>query len=78
MLPVGWGVHIGRHIRGCQSLDLLLHTRLHTFKHSAASSKNDVLEEIAPDVSMALYDGIVGVLMNSVMIVLHLLSPVRG
>ena len=55
-------------------MNFLLHARLHALEHGAASSKHDVTEEVAPDVTIAPYDGLVGVLMDSLNALFHLIE----
>jgi len=78
VLPIGRGVDLGHQVRGSQCLNFLLHARLHAFEHRAAASKHDVAEKVPPDVTLALHDGVVGVLVDTILAALHLLAPVRG
>lgn len=48
-------------------MNLLGHARLNALEHGAAAGKHDVSEEVPADVLVALHDGVVGVLVDTVL-----------
>ena len=53
-----------------------MHAFLHSLEHCAASSEYDILEQITPDVTLTFDNCIVGILVNTVLVVLHPFVPV--
>ena len=75
MLSIGGRVNVGKQVRGSQSLHFFLHTITHALEHRAATRKHNVLEQVSPDVFLALDDSLICVLMDSILTFLHLLAP---
>lgn len=76
MLSIGRRVNTWLQVRGSQCLNFLLHAFFHSLEHCAASSEYDISEQILPDVTLTLDNCIVGVLVNTILVVLHLSKPV--
>jgi len=58
-------------------LYFFLHACLHSFEHRAATSQHNASKQVLPNVFLAFDDGVVSVLVDAILVVLHLLSPVR-
>lgn len=78
VLSVGRGVHNRLKVRWRQCLNFLLHARLHALEHCASTCQNDVLEQVLPDVFLALDDCVIRVLMDAVLIVFCSILKVPG
>jgi hypothetical protein len=76
VLPVCGRFDLGLIVRGSESLDFFSHTISHALEHSATSSENNVPEKVLLDVTVTFHDGVVGELVNSVLVVVVLLSIV--
>ena len=75
MLSIGGRVNIRRQVRWRQSLNFFLHALLHSLEHGAAAGEDDIFEQVPPDVLLALDDCLVSVLMDSILTLIHLLTP---
>ena len=76
MFSISWGEYFWREVGRSKRLYFLLHTCLHSFEHRSTTGKDYIFEKVPPDVSLALDNRIVGVLMDAILSILHLGSPV--
>ena len=79
MFSISRGEHFRCEVGWSKRLYFLLHTSLHSFEHRSSTGKDYVFEKVLPDVSLALNDSVVGVLMNAIrrLSILHLVGPRR-
>ena len=61
-----WGDDLDLHGGWGEGGDLLLHTVSNTWVHGGASRQDGVSVQVFPDVNIALHDGVVGGLMDTV------------
>ena len=76
MFSISRGEYFGCEVGRSKRLYFLLHTCLHSFEHRCSTGKDYIFEKVPPDVALALDDSVVGVLMDAIRILLHLLAPV--
>ena len=72
MFSISWGEYFGREVGRSKRLYFLLHTCLHSFEHRSTAGKDYIFEKVPPDVTLALDNSVVGVLMDAIRILLHL------
>ena len=73
MFSISWGEHFRRKVRRSKRLYFLLHTCLHSFEHRSSTGKDYIFEKVPPDVTLALDNSVVGVLMDAILVsILHL------
>jgi len=66
VLAICGRLNIRAHWRRCKRLDFFLHASLHSLKHGASTSKDDVLKQVLLDVVLTLHYRVVGVLVNTI------------
>ena len=66
VFSISRGEHFRCEVGWSKRLYFLLHTSLHSFEHRSSTGKDYVFEKVLPDVSLALNDSVVGVLMNAI------------
>ena len=72
MFSISWGEYFWREVGRSKRLYFLLHTCLHSFEHRSTTGKDYIFEKVPPDVTLALDNSVVGVLMDAIRIFLHL------
>ena len=75
MLSICWRINLWGQVRWCKRLNFLLHTFFHSLEHGAATSKHDITEQGFPDVFFTLDDSLVSMLVNTILTLIHLLTP---
>ena len=78
MLSIGRSINLWLKIRRCQRLNFLLHASLHSLEHCAAAGEHDASEQVLPDVLLALDYCVIGVLMDTVLVVFGTLAVPIG